>query len=288
MDWKRAKTILIIMFLVINMFLFYQLFASGRDQYKYTNAQELTSIKEYMTGKNVKFDTEIPDRVQVIPSLRVGYYNFELERVKKMFFAGKKPELLKLAEGYELTSGDISVEVKNGIYLTYKNQAIKIKQSQVKKEKCLSHIDKFIEDLKLDTGNRYVKVNEVKNGSMRIVLGQQYKKLPVENSELEVIATEEGVAEARINWFEWIKSDSKLNITTPIVALLKAFESRKEDAAPTNVKQIRQGYYFNIDRQKDPQESVAIEGTAFPVWVIVTDKNQIYINAYSEEFEKIQ
>lgn len=288
MDWKRAKTIFIIVFLVINAFLFYQLFATSRNQYKYISAQELTSIEQYMNKKNIKLETRIPDRVQAIPLLRARYNQFEVERVKKLFFADEPYKLTKTNEGYVMTGGDISVEVKNGIYLTYKNNAINIKQGEVKKEKCLSQIDRFIEGLKLNTGNRYEKISEIKNGYMRMVLGQQYKKIPVEDSQLEVIATEEGVVEARINWFELIKPDKDINITTPVVALLKAYENKKADQSIINIKQIRQGYYFNIDRQKESQEGIPVEGTVFPMWVIVSDKNQIYINAYNEEFEKVQ
>lgn len=288
MDWKRAKTILIVMFLVINIFLSYQLVATSRNQYRYTNSQELTSIEQYMNSKNIKFETKIPDKVVLTPSLKVKYELFDVERVKKLFFEGKECKVTEFAGGFAVVSGDVSVEVKNGVYLTYKNSAIKIGQNEVKREKCLSQIDMFIEGLKLNMGNRYEKVDEVRNGYMKMVLGQQYKKIPVESSQLEIIAAEDGVAEVRLNWFENIKQDRNLNITTPVVALLKAFENRKAGDATINVKQIRQGYYFNIDRQKDSQEGIPIDGTAFPMWVIATDQSQIYINAYTEEFEKVQ
>lgn len=288
MDWKRAKTILIIMFLVINAFLSYQLISNSRNQYKYINSQELKSIQQYLSNKNINIDTKIPDRASVIPPLKVRYHRFEVEEVKKLFFQDKQYKLISQANGYTMVSGDISVDVERGIYLTYKNKAIEIKQSEVKKEKCLSQIDRFIEGLRLNMGNRYTKVSELPNGYMRMVVGQKYKNIPVENSQLEIIATEEGVAEARINWFESIKADSELNTITPVVALLKAYENRKAGDAPVNVLQIRQEYYFNLDRQKDSQENIPLEGTAFPMWVIVSDKSQIYINAYNENFEKIQ
>jgi regulatory protein YycI of two-component signal transduction system YycFG len=288
MDWKRAKTILIIIFLVINILLSYQLFATGKNQYRYTDSEELKSIQQYLISKNIDLKTEIPDKAPVIPSLRVKYSSFDVERVKKMFFEGKEPKLTQFSDGYALDSGDISVEVKNGIYLTYKNNAIKIKQGEVRKEKGLSQIDRFIEGLKLDIGNRYTKVSEIKDGYMKMVLGQQYKNIPVENSQIEIVTTEEGVAEAKVNWFEWIKADSKLNITTPVVALLTAFEKTKASETPIIIKQIRQGYYFNISNQGGASEGEALEGIVFPMWVIETDKNQIYINAYNEKFEKVQ
>lgn len=288
MDWKRAKTILIIMLLMINSFLAYQLIAANKNQNKYISKQELESVQNYIESKNIKLEVDIPNRATVIPSLKVRYNQFEIERVKQMFFKDKDIKFTILDDGYSVINGDISVEVKNNIHFHYKNEAIKIKQSEVNKEKCLINADMFIKSLKLDTSNKYIKLQEVKNGYVRIILGQQYKNIPVDSSQIEIIVTEEGVSEANINWFEWIKPDKSYNITTPVVALLKAYEDKKEGSEVITVKQIRQGYYFNIDEQKDAQGNMLVEGTVSPMWVIVSDKNQTYINAYNEKIEKVQ
>jgi len=287
MDWKRAKTILIIMFLMINGFLSYQLIVANRNQTIYMSKQELESVQKYIESKNIKLEVEIPDRVKTIPSLKVKYNQFEIERVKQQFFNDKDVKLTMLADGFSIINENIAVEVKDDIYFYYKNDAIKIKQGEVNKKKCLNNANIFIESLKLGTSNKYVKLQEVKNGYVRIVLGQQYKNIPVDDSKIEIIVTEEGVLEARINWFEWIKPDKSYNITTPVVALLKAFEDKKAEEVIT-VKQIRQGYYFNTDGYKDIQGNTPVDGTVSPMWVIVSDKGQTYINAYNEKIEKVQ
>lgn len=288
MDWKRAKTILIIMLLMINSFLSYQLIEAGRNQDKYISKQELESVQRYIESKNIKLEVDIPDRVTVIPSLKVKYNEFEIENIKQLLFKNTDVKLNMLDEGYSLINGDITVEVKNNVHFFYKDEAIKIKQGEVNKRQCLINADIFIKSLNLDTSNKYVKLQEIKNGYVRIIMGQQYKNIPVENSQIEIIATEEGVSEAHINWFEWIKPDNSHNITTPVVALLKAFEDKKAGSEAIAVKQIRQGYYFNIDEQKDAKGNVPVEGTVSPMWVIVSDKNQTYINAYNEKIEKIK
>ena len=113
----------------------------------------------------------------------------------------------------------------------------------------------------------------------------------MENAQIELIATEEGVVSANINWFQWIKAGKRINITTPVVALLKAYEKRGQEEQDKNsivIKEIRQGYYFNTNMQNDIASSVALEGTVPPMWVIVSDKNEIYINAYNEKQERIK
>lgn len=288
MDWKRAKTILIIMLLMINSFLSYQLITTNRNQNKYMSKQELESVKRYIESKNIKLETDIPDRVIVIPSLKVRYNQFEIEKVKQMLFNNKDVKITMLDDGYSVINEDISVKVKNNIYFYYKNEAIKIKQSEVNKEKCVKNAEMFIKSLKVDTSSKYIKLQEIENGYVRIVLGQQYKNIPVDNSYIEIIATEEGVSEANIKWFEYIKPNKSHNITTPVVALLKAYEDKKEGSEAISVKQIRQGYYYNTEGQKDSKGNIPVEGTAAPMWVIVSDKGQIYINAYDEKIEKIK
>ncbi|MDF2520225.1 MAG: Protein of unknown function YycH [Clostridia bacterium] len=288
MDWKRAKAILIIMFLVVNTFLFYQLVSANRSQYRYTTKEELATISTYLKSKNIKLGTEIPVSVPVIPSLTVKFKTFEMEQLAKSFFQGKEYTSTKLNEGYALDSGDITIEVKNDIYFTYKNKAITIKPGEANKEKILKQIDSFIKDLKLNTDNKYIILEEQKNGYLRLIWGQQYKGLAVESSQIEILATEEGVAEARIHWFETIKADKKHGITTPIIALLEAYRGREDGASPLTIKQIRQGYYFNVELKRDEQGNIPLEGTVLPMWIIESDKSQIYINAYSEKFERVK
>lgn len=288
MDWKRAKAILIIMFLVVNTFLFYQLVSANRSQYQYTTKEELATISTYLKSKNIKLGTEIPVSVSVIPSLTVKFKAFEMEQLAKSFFEGKEYTSTELNEGYAINSGDITIEVKNDIYFTYKNKAITEKPGEANKEKILKQIDSFIKDLKLNTDNKYVILEGQKNGYLRLILGQEYKGLAVESSQIEILATEEGVAEARIHWFETIKAGQKHGITTPIIALLEAYRGRDDGASPLTIKQIRQGYYFNVELKRDDQGNIPLEGTVLPMWIIESDKSQVYINAYSEKFERVK
>ena len=57
MDWNRAKDILIAMFLIINIFLSYQLYTISRNQYNYINKEELQSVVEYKKCSGAGSDT---------------------------------------------------------------------------------------------------------------------------------------------------------------------------------------------------------------------------------------
>lgn len=287
MDWKRAKNILIVMFLIINIFLSYQLYTISRSQYKYTDKAQLERVVAYLESKNIHLETEIPDRVLIIPPLSVKYQQFEENALKKQFFPSGNTQLSQNTDGFVLKNGEQSLTIKSNIYLSYSNDAIKVKQEDVNEKKCIRAANLFLSKLQLGN-SKYVKLQEHQKGYVRLILGQQYKNIPIKGSQIEIIATEEGVVSAEIHWFETIRPEKSYNLTTPVVALLTAYEKRGKDDAPVTINEIRQGYYFNSTVQGDSGVTIALEGAVTPMWVIKSGSNEIYVNAYNEEIENVK
>ncbi|OGO79085.1 MAG: hypothetical protein A2Y23_10435 [Clostridiales bacterium GWB2_37_7] len=284
MDWNRAKDILIAMFLIINIFLSYQLYTISRNQYNYINKEELQSVVEYLNSKNVQVQAAIPDRVLIAPSIRVRYHEFESKKLESIFLNSGSSELEGTAVNFTIKDDNISIQVNNRVNLTYKNRAITIRDHDIDEDKSLKNAYSFVNKLKLNNGNRYVIQKTVEKGYVRLILGQQFNNIPVGGSQIEIYATEEGVSQATVSWFEWIKPDKKQNITTPVIALLKAYEDKAEQDVIV-IKQIRQGYYYSPETDNNA-EDITVEGIVSPMWVILSDKNEIYINAYNENIEK--
>lgn len=288
MDWNKAKNIFIAMFLIINIFLSYQLYTISRNQYIYIEEEELKDVKQYLAKKNVQIEGKISDRVLIAPSINVKYNEFDIGKIEELFFSSVEYELRNTAKGFDMKNNDISVEVINGIYVNYQDKSIQIKQIDINEEKCITNAYSFINKLQLNTGNQFTKIKEVEKGYVRLVIGQEYSKVPVDSSQIEIIATEEGIVEAKINWLEWIRPDKRHNIITPVMALLKAYGNREEEDEAVVVKQIRQGYYFTPNVKEGSSYKVILEGSLTPMWVIESDKTEVYINAYNEKYEKIK
>ena len=276
------------MFLIINIFLSYQLYTISRNQYIYIEKEELENIKQYLAKKNIQIDAVISNRVLIAPSINVKYHEFDTKKIEELFFNSAEYKLSNTAQGFVMKNNDISIEVKNGIYVNYKNKSINIKQVDINEKKCIANAYSFINDLQLNTGNQFTKIEEVEKGYVRLVIGQEYSKISVDSSKIEIIVTEEGVVEAKINWLEWIKADKRNNIITPVMALLKAYENRKVTDEVVIVKQIRQGYYFTPKVQEGSNGKLVFEGSLSPMWVIESDKAEVYINAYNEINENVK
>lgn len=284
MDWNKARDILIAMFLIINIFLSYHLYTISRNQYTYISKEDLKGVVDHLKTKNIQVQSEIPDRVLIAPSVRVKYNEFVSKEIGNIFFDSDNYKLEGTAASFTIYDDNISIGVKNRINLTYNDKSIAITQTDVNEDKCLNNAYSFVSKLKLNSGNRYVKQKIVEKGYIRLILGQQFNNIPVETSEIEIYATEEGVVQARVSWFEWIKNDKKHNIITPIIALLKAYEEGADKENPVVVQQIRQGYYYNPATGNDAGD-VQLEGLAAPMWVIKSNRGEIYINAYNENIE---
>jgi regulatory protein YycI of two-component signal transduction system YycFG len=285
LDWNKAKNIFIAMFLIINIFLSYQLYTISRNQYIYIEEKEIDNIEQYLARKNVQMDAIISDRVLIAPKINVKYHEFDIKKIEELFFDSVEYQINNTAHSFDMKYNELSVEVKDGHYVTFQDKSIDIKQKDVNEEKCIKNAYNFINKLQLNTGNQFTKVKEVGKGYVHLVLGQEYGKLSVDTSIIDIIATEEGVVEAKVSWLEWIKPDKRLNIITPVMALLKAYGSRAETDETIIIKQIRQGYHFTPNVQDAPNDMIILEATLSPMWIIESDKTDIYINAYNEKVE---
>jgi regulatory protein YycI of two-component signal transduction system YycFG len=285
LDWNKAKNIFIAMFLIINIFLSYQLYTISRNQYIYIEEEEIDNIEQYLARKNVQMDAIISDRVLIAPKINVKYHEFDIKKIEELFFDSVEYQINNTAHSFDMKYNELSVEVKDGHYVTFQDKSIDIKQKDVNEEKCIKNAYNFINKLQLNTGNQFTKVKEVGKGYVHLVLGQEYGKLSVDTSIIDIIATEEGVVEAKVSWLEWIKPDKRLNIITPVMALLKAYGSRAETDETIIIKQIRQGYHFTPNVQDAPNDMIILEATLSPMWIIESDKTDIYINAYNEKVE---
>lgn len=288
MDWRKAKNILIFMFLIINMFLLYQLYATNRNQYKYIEKSEIASVIEYLETKSIQMNTEIPSSVTIIPALKVKYFEFDAKAVLKAFYTDNNNSFKEYESGFNIDNGSLAIGVKDKMHLSYKDRTISIDSHKVNEDQCLKQAYAFIEKLQLNISNKYILHKEVQKGALKLVLGQQYKKIPVENSRIEILATEEGVVEAQVSWFEYMGPDKRENLITPVMALLRVFENRSITDSPITVNQIRQGYYFDSSPQSQNDLHALVEGIAYPMWVIAYDNNEVYINAYNQEHEKVK
>jgi hypothetical protein len=83
LDWSRVKTILIVVFLLINVFLITKIISRNNDQY--IKAEEIKNVKELLLVNRIKLNTPIPSRIKSMKRLIMNYESVKLsmDEIKK-------------------------------------------------------------------------------------------------------------------------------------------------------------------------------------------------------------
>ncbi len=270
MDWSKAKNILIIAFIVTNVFL---VITIERNLFQEQSIplpidKTMEGIIHVMQEKDIHIEIDIPRTMAPMSVLEVEYETYEDDGISSLAYKGKDTDNGPRGQ----------FEVENGKVLVYTAEgSIKI-GTRIDSEKVQERAEKFLTYygfMKNDVAHWHTDFD---GETYQVVFKQKYKGTFLEDSYMKVQVTEHG----DIRYFErvWLKpikmGDSKNEIMPSTKALLKAMEKLNETEGPKNIIDISVGYRFD-----PPNWQNARSGTAFPVWRIVLDeKKTIFVDAY--------
>ena len=289
MDWAKAKTILIAVFLIINMFLAYMIFGARTDSIGYIDNDRIKLMTDYLAEKDITITGRIPTKRTAMPSITMKYKLFRKEDIKKSFFSSEEKVAELTSEStVSLRGKDIGISIKDSRELDYTDSRIK-PAKVIDNEVCRKSIEEFLGRLGMKD-DADIKVAEDIEGYKRYIYAQSFKGATIYNSIMEFHVNDSGIRKARIIWFETVKqAGKKTGVISPLIALLYLPKHNEENTVPSNeVLEIQQGYYFGTGENGQVDASKVEEGTAFPVWKITTNRDIIYINAYNEKVEGIE
>lgn len=292
MDWGRAKNILLIAFLSLNLFLGYRLHqelsrypaAAGTGQ---VSAEDLAKTEEHLLSLGLRLETPIPREIVALPLLRVRLLPSNHRHMAQYLFAGLKGVEIIRPAGTEgeilyLRGGEELRAYGNGI-LSYRNPHPP-PASSPPKERVQEWLEDFIAQQRgfgqeLGLGEVRELIPEEK---YFIRLEQTYQGRPLVGSAgVEVLLTAGGIE------FFWQRpleplgpagQEKTIIPATEALLRLAALHQGSGTGSPTPVGEITLGYYNKL---YDAQEWEAV-----PVWAICTGGDQWhYINAFTGELE---
>lgn len=287
MNWSKAKTILIIVFLLADIFLFYVSY-SGDLGYNSGN-DSVAQVLEHLENRDIIVKGLIPNKGNPGSQLYVKYTLFNPERAKKIFFNSDTDVFIRENENkIILENNHITVEIfKNGEIVFLNKSINNAENSEINESQAERIIDDFLKSLNIDRDDTIIINKVIEDRSINIMYNQVYKNQFIDKTFLDIKVTNNGVAYMKMLWFESIENGkTKSEVIPPTKALLKLSEFYREMEGTIIVEDISQGYYFgsNIEQPFDVQSIE--EGTAIPVWRISTNMGSIYINAYNGTIEE--
>lgn len=295
MNWSRAKTILIILFLIADIFLFHELYSESLESKSRAEQANAEEVIKFLEKQGISVKCNIPKASSPKTTLTVKYKYIDSQYALDTFFDSPKDVAIKTYEDRTVMEDkNIYIEINKNGEFTYTNKKLmRNRTNEVDEETALNNMKEFLKKVDIDDKDIYSSSKNLEEGYLKINCSQGYKGTFLDESYLEILATKEGIAYMKMLWFEVENNGKNKNeIIHPMKALMELAEEMEnksdEDKKHLVISDISLGYYFDTDKEQVEGFDVieVEEGTAIPAWRIKTDMGNIYINAYNGAVEK--
>lgn len=251
MDWSRTKTILIWAFLLLDLFLGYQVYVTRSSFWsdKDVAQSDKWDMELYLKQQNISLVTEVP---QETPEM--SYLNAE--------YVGINPLSLQEMSGLTATMEKMSLAAK----LTPPLQI----RGQITPNELLRQIGPRLMYAEQYTADMYQSNQE------RLLYWQIYEKMPVFVAPLEVYLDNGAILGYRQTFFTMRKQEGERQVISGYTALRSLVD--KQIIAPgERIESVSLGYYGSYDAD--------IQALA-PVWRVIHDGKQHFVNAFTGALER--
>ena len=253
MDWRRAKTILILAFLLLDSFLAYQLWTSRGDELEFTQQVEgsSSSLQDMLSARAIEVVIEMPADMPEMYYLNVKYEDFSSAGLNKL------PNQRVHLAGNVLTSQFLS--------------SIPSPESVAKGEfskKMNEHILFF---------NEY-HPDPILSAADRMIYLQSLDSYPLFGGILQLDIKDEKIRGYQQTHFQVINKGSGKRVISSVTALRTLIENQIIQSGET-VHSIQLGYYSHT---YDAEIQVIA-----PVWRVIHGRKQVhYVNGITGVIEK--
>lgn len=287
MNWSKAKTILIIIFLIADVFLFYVTYTGDIRSIGHNNKENTLKIIEHLQKQGIIVKGTIPSKGNPAPLLYVKYKSLSKEEGRRIFFDSHEAvRINEKSDKIKFESNDALLELGMEGQILYYNNSIDEGGENVDEELAQKNIEDFLLALDINKSDLIEIKKEKTKSYIKVNYSQSYKNQFIDNTHLEIKATDNSIIYAKLLWFDSIKNGKTKNeVIAPVKALMKLSEIYRDEDTTVTVEEINQGFLFNIGAHQAFDVASVEEGTAMPVWRIKTDMGNIYINAYNGTVE---
>lgn len=283
MNWSKAKTILIIAFLVTNLVLATVLYSERNQEVTTIKDGFIEDVIDLLEKKNISIDTEIPDEIPSLNTLTVKYEILDRIDVNKRFFNGEG-EVEKIDDDkFTVSKQNEVVTIENNKKLNYKNNRESNGYSGLERDNAKEIVISFLEKRGYDTSGMTLWRMELDENldEYRMKFSNKYNERYLETAYTNVLLDREGVLELERLWLVPLnEGETPIYINTAPKALLDLIGNKSVYGKTIN--DISLCYYFDPKKDeylKEPEETK--EGKSIPAWrVTFEDGTKLIIDNY--------
>lgn len=290
MDWPRAKTILIVAFLILNAVLAAQLYLLPLFDLSARPAS-LAAIKEVLAGKGTELTATLPRRGHTAPFALFSspaYSDREITTIARNLLGGSAERVTgsgspsgESAVSYRGVGGQLVVVTARGL-VSYENQAAIGGGGTLSAEEAVGKAAAFVRERVGESGFVFEGVTELEFGGFRVDYLQRFRGSFVFPGYITLVVKPDGVVAM---WMHRLRvsfeTGSARRILSAAEAVLSLVNHRQNagDTQPLTVEKVDFGFYSPIYDTIDPT------WRGVPVWRIRTSRGEFFINAHSGVIE---
>lgn len=281
MDWSKAKTILIVAFIITNILLGYMLINEKNIGESTIKDEFVEDVVKLLQDKNISVATQIPKEMPYLNTMTVEYENLSLKEVNKNFF-GDKGIIKDDEKGFgELVKGNESVVIVNNKLIMYENKEGKEIYEDLNKGKAIQLSEEFIKKNGFDISDMELNFIKEEKGVFYLEYSKVYNDIYVERAYTNLQIDKRGVKKFERLWLITENlGETKISIDTAPKSILTLLGM--DEVYGKTITDISLCYYFDPQKHdylKEPEE--AKKGKAVPAWRIQFDDGyKVYIDEY--------
>lgn len=221
MDWNKSKTILIISFIIANIFLFsvvYDYTILGNN-YEAIDNEFIQIVKDELKQKNINVQCKIPKDLYSLPLLEVEYKTISIDDTIVKNFLGNNFEVIEDLKKYKNKDGKI-LEIKNNKQLVY-NLRNPILQANYEKDILEKQLQIFLKEKNIQIEGFYKSREYQYNGIYVMIFNEKYDKYFIENTYIKIYFDKNGIYKFETQQAKNIIAKGKIKVTSAPESLLR-------------------------------------------------------------------
>lgn len=268
MDWSKAKNVLIIALIVMNLLMGYVFIVKDKEVDATNSPDFINQAIELLNKKDIKVHTNIPTINPELAALTVVFENMKPELINKNFFNNRAFVSSSSEELVELTLEEESVSILNKKLLIYESNSEKLIHENLNEDKVVDIAYEFLKDKGYAIDD--IKLSHLKKieDSYYVELSKVYNDIYLESSFTNIQIDSTGVIKMERMWLDVKEVGESLISISPAPKSVLSLLSMKE-VYGKSISDISICYYFNPGKHdyiEDPLE--AKQGRAIPAWRI--------------------
>lgn len=276
MDWSKAKNILIVAFIITNLFLAYVLIDTKSIDNPTVDNEFITDVRNLLLEKDIKIDSTIPTEIPSLPLLTIEYETYKPVDLASKFLGQYTAENIEGKEYYR--NGDETLIISNGNEIIYTDDNNIKKIQSFEKKNLIRIAEDFIRNKGFASDDYKLSDFRENNGVYYIEFNKVIKDMFLEKSYMKFDIDASGIKKFERYWISSAElGDNNIALMSAPRALLKLITMK--DAYGKTITDISTCYYLDLQKHMsvgDPKKMKG--GKATLAWrVQFSDGTKIFL-----------